>query len=343
MAFIPQRLSMGTRSSVTGTTGSGAAGRVAYWSGVSQLSSSASFLFDGTTLAVPDGAAATPSYAFASDATTGFYRAGSGAIGISSSGVAVGKLGIDTSFTSPTANPLIIKALAANANGLRIYANTATDVASILNGYGAALELGANNTVFQSISSNGTLTFGESGGTRNHVINGNFTSTNAQSSEVNWDFRKDAGAGDTTNPAQIRIGNSGTDEGQFRISFTNAAASGSPNAQLSFDPRNNGDTSNFNATRFLMEKVSGQDNGRFELQTAKNGTLITGFVLDEDQRVEIGNGTTAIHRMNCAVATAGSATMTMTNGPAGSAGNPAVFAKLSINGTSYIFPLWNFS
>lgn len=209
MAFIPQRLSMGTRSSVTGTTGSGAAGRVAYWSGVSQLSSSASFLFDGTTLAVPDGAAATPSYAFASDATTGFYRRGSGAIGISSSGADVGKLGIDTSFTCPTANPLIIKSLSANSNGLRFYADTATDVAYIINGYNSDLEIGANNTTYLTISAAGAFNF-------------------AGSSTV----RKDQNA---TTLLQVRNDNAGasaaariavtSDQGDFNI-YANSAAAG---------------------------------------------------------------------------------------------------------------------
>lgn len=50
MSFIPQRISVGTISSVTGTTGTGAAGRVAYWSDATTLTSDSAFTFDGTTM-----------------------------------------------------------------------------------------------------------------------------------------------------------------------------------------------------------------------------------------------------------------------------------------------------
>lgn len=45
------RVSVGTISSVTGTTGTGAAGRVAYWQDATTLTSDSSFTFDGTTMA----------------------------------------------------------------------------------------------------------------------------------------------------------------------------------------------------------------------------------------------------------------------------------------------------
>lgn len=47
------RVSVGTISSVSGTTGTGAAGRVAYWQDATTLTSSASFTFDGTTMTAP--------------------------------------------------------------------------------------------------------------------------------------------------------------------------------------------------------------------------------------------------------------------------------------------------
>lgn len=60
--------------------------------------------------------------------------------------------------------------------------------------------------------------------------------------------------------------------------------------------------------------------------------------------VQLGqSGTTGIVQINGPVATAGAQTMTMTNGPAGSAGNPAVFFKFVLNGGTYIVPAWNFS
>lgn len=239
MSFIPQRISVGTISSVTGTTGTGAAGRVAYWSDATTLTSSASFTFNGTTLAVPDGAAATPGYAFVDDATTGFYRRGAGSIGIASGGVAIGQLGLDVSFTAPTANPMILKALTANSNGLRFYADTATDVATIVNGYNAALELGANNTVFQTIAANGLIGFGNnvtvtsSGGPQYVAKDGGTIGTNAdpffQLNDTNglvgaWGFL-------TANSKNMSVANY-TDTGSVYISANGAAGIEVSSAQL---------------------------------------------------------------------------------------------------------------
>lgn len=62
-------------------------------------------------------------------------------------------------ITAPTATPLLIKSVKAASNGLRIYNNTATDVASIVNGFNASLELGTNNTVHSVLDSSGKAIF----------------------------------------------------------------------------------------------------------------------------------------------------------------------------------------
>lgn len=90
MSFIPQRISVGTTSSVTGTSGTGAAGRVAYWSGVAELTSDSEFLFDGTSLQVPDGAEGTPSFSFASDTDTGIYRSAANVLAMTAGGARCG-------------------------------------------------------------------------------------------------------------------------------------------------------------------------------------------------------------------------------------------------------------
>lgn len=46
----------------------------------------------GTGLTLGDGSAAAPSFSYSSDSTTGFYRAGSGSIGISSAGSSIGTM-----------------------------------------------------------------------------------------------------------------------------------------------------------------------------------------------------------------------------------------------------------
>lgn len=109
MSFIPQRISVGTISSVTGTTGTGAAGRVAYWSDATTLTSSADFTYSGGILnvggvstaslstgglAVGDriaatlGSVGTPTLHSYDDADTGFNIVGSNVAQIVTAGVA---------------------------------------------------------------------------------------------------------------------------------------------------------------------------------------------------------------------------------------------------------------
>lgn len=163
MSFIPQRISVGTVSSVTGISGSGTSGQVAYFSGATQLSSQDTFTFNGT----------------------------------------------DITMTCPTANPLIIKALSGNSNGLRVYCNTASDNASIVNFYNADLEIGTNNTVYQTITGAGVTTFG-----------GNTIARKDQNATTTLQVRNDnAGA---SAAARVAIT---SDQGDFSI-FANSAAGG---------------------------------------------------------------------------------------------------------------------
>lgn len=48
-------------------------------------------------------------------------------------------------------------------------------------------------------------------------------------------------------------------------------------------------------------------------------------------------------RFNSAEITSGSDVMTMTNGPAGAAGNPAKYLRVNINGTDYVIPAWPYT
>lgn len=129
------------------------------------------FTYAAVQLQGADGSVNFPQYSFNSDADTGLFRSGSGEISFVSNGVTIARLALDSYVVAPTANKFLIKSLNANASGLQIYANTATDVASIINFYSANLELGTANTVYQSISSAGAITLGASGGTQEHRIN----------------------------------------------------------------------------------------------------------------------------------------------------------------------------
>lgn len=80
-------------------------------------------------------------------------------------------------------------------------------------------------------------------------------------------FFKDDGAGDSTDTVAAKIGNSGTDEGDFVLGYTNAAAAGSPIAKLSFNPRNNADSGNFEAGNLTFTKTSGADTGTVKLES----------------------------------------------------------------------------
>lgn len=55
-------------------------------------------------------------------------------------------------------SPLTIKSASGNSNGLKLYSNNATDVASIINHYNANLELGANNATVLTLATNGIVT-----------------------------------------------------------------------------------------------------------------------------------------------------------------------------------------
>lgn len=55
--------------------------------------------------------------------------------------------------------------------------------------------------------------------------------------------------------------------------------------------------------------------------------------------VTIGtSGGSQTHQINGATVSSGSDTLTFTNGPSGTAGNPDIYLKLNINGTDYVFP-----
>lgn len=70
---------------------------------------------------------------------------------------------------------------------------------------------------------------------------------------------------------------------------------------------------------------------------------VAGVAISSTQAVTLGTGTSAIHRLNTALATNGADAATLLNGPGGTAGNPDIWVKLNVNGTDYCFPAWTFT
>lgn len=65
------------------------------------------------------------------------------------------------------------------------------------------------------------------------------------------------------------------------------------------------------------------------------------FVVADGGVVTLGaTSTTPQHILNTATQAAGSDVMTLTNGPAGTAGDPDLFVKITINGSTYVIPAW---
>lgn len=92
-----------------------------------------------------------------------------GGVGVSGAVNSGGNITTDGSFTSKTGGsvfegdqtfPVYVKAISTNTHGLKIWANTATDVANIINHYNAALQLGVNDTTYVTIAATtGATTF----------------------------------------------------------------------------------------------------------------------------------------------------------------------------------------
>lgn len=120
----------------------------------------------GLTLLVNANAPIT----FSTNGTSRGSISGAGVLTVSYSMNVINSSSAINSFVNPTAAPFIIKSLTGNSNGLRLYSNTATDVASVINGYNANLEFGANSTVYGTVSGSGGWTLGASGNTVSHIF-----------------------------------------------------------------------------------------------------------------------------------------------------------------------------
>lgn len=89
------------------------------------------------------------------------------------------------------------------------------------------------------------------------------------------------------------------------------------------------------AKQMVVKGNATQTNNIIEVQKS-DATVF--FSIDNNAQVTIGNGTTAQHIINGATKTDGAQTGTLTNAP--TAGNPAGYLKVTINGTTSYIPFW---
>lgn len=85
----------------------------------------------------------------------------------------------------------------------------------------------------------------------------------------NLSIFRDTNAGDSTNVNALNIGNSGSAQGIMSQQWVNAAASGSPYFRLSFQPRNNADSTQVNLANFYQQKDSGADTATTKIGSNK--------------------------------------------------------------------------
>ena len=86
-----------------------------------------------------------------------------------------------------------------------------------------------------------------------------------------------------------------------------------------------------------------QTDGLFKIDGGSGATPSSGtpfFTIDTNGLVTIGTGTSNINRINGATEAAAAGAATLLNAPTNAGGNPDIWAKISYNGTTYVFPLW---
>ena len=128
----------------------------------------------------------------------------------------------------------------------------------------------------------------------------------------------DVNAGDSTSSVGLTIGNQTQDQGIVRLLYTNAAASGSPMATLSFQPRDNADTSNIDLANIDLYKTAGADTGFITFRTRNATSKIERMRIDPDGNVGIGTSTPA-HRLSVGSDTAAASSGSITIKQASSA------------------------
>ncbi|TXH10643.1 MAG: hypothetical protein E6R04_04740 [Spirochaetes bacterium] len=160
-----------------------------------------------------------------------------------------------TSLTLPTTGTV------ATLTGTETLTNK--DISSATNTYrdASASQSGAVTTGTQTLAGNKTFT--------------GAVSIGSSSQGAPLSVFRDANAGDSTNVVSSAVGNSGANQGQIFLQYTNAAATGSPSGIISFQPRNNANSSNTNPGNITFTKDSGADTGKIDVTA--NKVLVQGY------------------------------------------------------------------
>lgn len=315
MSFIPQRVSMAAPP-VTGASisGGGAAGRVAYFDSNTSITGVSTFTFDSTTPKVVVG---STTISGASSTASQF----------------VGQIGVEAGAGTDTMVRIRGNSTTAGANQYGLYVDTFFSSAATTSGRGIT-------SVPQTVATSYTM-----GVMASFSASGSASPGSSVTRFVNYlsDLQApgDNNAVLADNTAFVGnwfINSTTTRESLFSGTMNISVSSG---ANLALTKINNSPSIKFEggaSNDFYFEL-----DGSTALQIKRNDGAVV-FQTDQSSQVILGgSGLTPIHQINTAVGTPGTDVMTMTNGPAGSAGNPAGFLKLQVNGATYIFPYWNFT
>lgn len=326
--MVPSRLQVGSSLSVTitGIAGSGAANQVAFFSDATTITGSANLTFDGTTFiaatATQLGASITASTANNIYGITTVRRDLNGRFRFfvrndDAGASATSEIGFQTDAGDVN---IIANSLAAGASVAISVDSTYSGGFLISQAGNRSISLFTNGTAGIVLSGAGTVTLGRTSATSFVDVNGRGINVAYNNNAVGYFQLVNANTNSAAGAAMyLSVGGTGAGD-----PYINLVVSGG--SQWSFGLDNDG------GDQFSITQAAtvGGANEFFSITTA-------------GQVVLQKSGTAANLAINTPAGTPGSDVMTMTNGPAGSVGNPASFMKIVHNGSTYVCPLWNFT
>lgn len=165
--------------------------------------------------------------------------------------------------------------------------------------FGSAHPTGAGNVGFYTGASRAGAYFSTgqweigdvSGGSQRHRVYGAMDIGQTTLLTAVAAFRDDT-AGASTNTVRLKVGTKTDDNGDIRLEYINAAASGTPGGRIEFAPRNNANSGAITAAKMEFYKASGADRGEFYQYQMYNGSS------REIKRIIWSNSTTLQVRYN---------------------------------------------
>jgi hypothetical protein len=235
-------------------------------SGGDTLTISASGGLTTFPLLAPSATAGAPSYSWSADSTTGLFRPSGGTMAVSVLGTKVFQF---NAANNNSAVPLTINDGSANAPTL-----------ALTNNLGVGLYKFAANS----------LGFATSSVSAGHIDASQQWSFGAPINPTRiHGFYKDVNAGESTNSVVLQVGNSGSSQGVGYLSFNNQIVTNSPSFDLSFSPRNNGDTASVQVGLIRMQKGGTDNSGNMYFSTSDaSGALNLAATITSDGNLELG-------------------------------------------------------